>query len=140
MLVPIAPSYTTTRSFTVCRKSAIGPQESVLLCKSRSHMHERRSRMDRRGLNSKGVSKLAPVHHFCGSAAVHVGLIEYNVGSHVCWPGGQHLLLAHHEIGSVETRQFESVSVRDSVGRTGLDTVSAKNAAVVVDVIDLGVT
>ena len=49
------------------------------------------------------------------------------------------MLLAHHEIGSVEACQFESVSVRDGVGRTGLDTVSAKNAAVVVDVINLGV-
>src|SRR5579864_540052 len=89
---------------------------------------------------AKIVWKLASGHHFCRRPTIHVGLIEYDVGSHVCWPGGQHLLLAHHKIGSIEACQFETVAVRDGVGRTGLDTVSAKNAAVVVDVINLGVT
>src|SRR6185437_11587904 len=36
--------------------------------------------------------------------------------------------------------QFESVTVCDGIGRTGLDTISAKNAAVVVDVVNLGIT
>src|ERR1700686_1449806 len=102
-------------------------------------MHERRSRMDRRGLNSKGVSKLAPVYHFCGSAAVHVGLIEYDVGSHMCWPGGQHMLLAVHQIAGVEGRQFKSMAVSDRIGGARFHAIAAENAAVGVDVVDLGV-
>src|SRR6202043_1013309 len=109
------------------------------LGKSRSHMQERRSRMDRRGLKSKGVSKLAPVYHFCGSAAVHVGLIEYDVGPHVCWPGGQHLLLAVNQIAGVESRQLESMSMGNRIGRASLHAIAAENAAVVIDVVDLGV-
>src|ERR1700687_1078392 len=110
------------------------------LDRSRSHMHERRSRMARRRLNSKGVSKLAPVHHFCGSAAVHVGLIEYDVGSHVCWPGGQHLLLAVHQIAGVEGRQLKSMAVSNRVGGGTFHAIAAENAAVVIDVVDLGIT
>src|SRR5215470_10789404 len=91
------------------------------------------------GVNSKIALNLAPGHHFRRCPTVHVGLIEYDVRSHVCWPGGQHHLLAVDQVGRVEGRQFESVAVRDRIGRTGLDTVSAEDAAVVVDVIDLGV-
>jgi len=76
----------------------------------------------------------------CRSPAVHVGLIEDNVGSHVCWPGGQHLLLAVDEVAGVETRQLESMTMRDSIGRARFNAVSAENASVVVDVVNLGVT
>jgi hypothetical protein len=82
---------------------------------------------------------LAPRHHFCRRPTIHVGLIEYDVRSHVCWPRGQHLLLAHDQIGRVKGRQFKAVTVRDGISRTGLHTVSAENTAVVVDVVDLGV-
>ena len=85
------------------------------------------------------LERLAPRHHFCRRPTIHVGLIEYDVGSHVCWPGGQHLLFAHHHIGGIEARQFESMAVRDRIRGTRLHAISAKNAAVVVDVIDLGV-
>src|SRR6476646_10466018 len=102
-------------------------------------MHERRSPMDRRDRTRKSCLSLAAGHHFCRRPTVHVGLIKYDVGSHVCWPGGQHHLLAVHQIGGVEGRQLETVAVSDGVGRTGLDTISAENAAVVVDVVDLGI-
>src|SRR5579872_1357134 len=63
------------------------------------------------GSNSKGLSRrLAPRHHFCWRSAIHVGLIEYDVRSHMCWLGSQHHLLAVNQVGRVETRQFEPVA------------------------------
>ena len=53
--------------------------------------------------------------------------------------GHQHLLLAVNQRGSVVAGVLESVAVGDGIGGTSLDAVSAKDAAVVVDVIDLGV-
>jgi hypothetical protein len=94
--------------------------------------------MDRR-VRKKFVGSLTARYYLRGRPTVHVGLIENHVCPHVCWPGGQHLLLAHDQIGGVETRQFESVAVRDGVRRTGLDAISAENAAVVVDVVYLGI-
>ncbi len=96
--------------------------------------------MDRRDHDSKTyLETLAPRHHFHRRPTVHVRLIEYDVGSHMCWPGGQHLLLAHHEIGCIEGCQLESMAMRDRVRWASLDAISAENAAVVIDVIDLGV-
>ena len=75
--------------------------------------------------------------HLQRRAAVHVGLIEYDIGSHVGWPRGEHLFLTIDKIGSVKCSQFKAVAVGDGVGRAGLDAVSAKNAAVVIDVVNL---
>src|SRR5579859_4145242 len=94
--------------------------------------------MDRREVVPEILSS-ASRHHFRWCSPVHVGLIENDVGAHVCWPGGQHLLLTVHEIGRIEGRQFKSVAVRDRVRRTRLYAVTAKNASVVVNVINLGV-
>jgi len=55
------------------------------------------------------------------------------------WLGGQHLLLAVDQVAGVKARDFEAVSMRDRVRGTSLDAVSAEDAPVVVDVIDLGV-
>ena len=49
------------------------------------------------------------------------------------------MLLAVDQIGSVKRRQFESVTVRDRVRGTRLHAISAENAAVVVDVVNLGI-
>ena len=87
--------------------------------------------------NSSGT--LTPRHHLRRSPAIHVGLIEHDVRSHVCWPGGQHLLLAVNQIAGVERRQLKSMPVRNRVGRASLHAISAKNAAVVIDVVNLGV-
>ena len=102
-------------------------------------MHERRSRWTGVSEWKTDLESLAPRHHLCRRPTIHVGLIEHDVRSHVCWLGGQHLLLAHHEIGRVKGRQFKPVTVRDGIRRTRLHTVSAENAAVVVDVVDLGI-
>jgi len=53
--------------------------------------------------------------------------------------GGQHLLFAVHQIGRVEACQLESVTVGDGVSGARFHAVSAKNAAVVVNVVNLGV-
>src|SRR5690348_18271785 len=57
----------------------------------------------------------------------------------MCWPGGQHLLLAIDQVAGIEGCQLKSMSVGDRVRRTGFDAVSAENAPVVIDVVDLGV-
>ena len=51
----------------------------------------------------------------------------------------QHVFLAQDEVGGVEGGQLEAVAVGDGVGGAGLHAVSAENAAVVVDIVDLGV-
>ncbi len=53
--------------------------------------------------------------------------------------GHKHVLFAHDEVGGVQACQLKAVSVGDGVGGAGLDAVSAEDAAVVVNVVDLGV-
>ena len=90
-------------------------------------------------LKLEALSKVNSLPPFARRAAIHVGLVEDDVGAHVCWPGGQHLLLAVNQIAGVEGGQFKSVTVRDRIGRASLYAISAKNAAVVVDVVNLRV-
>ena len=54
--------------------------------------------------------------------------------------GHQQVFLAHDETRCIQAREFETVTVSDGVGRAGFDTVAAEDAAVVIDVVDLGVT
>jgi len=51
----------------------------------------------------------------------------------------QHVLFAHDKVGGVEGGEFEAVSVSDGVCWTGLNAIAAKDAAVVIDVVHLGV-
>ena len=51
----------------------------------------------------------------------------------------KHLLFGVDESRGVITRQLETVTVRDGVCGTGFDAISAEDAAIVVNVIDLGV-
>src|SRR5215471_10301144 len=53
--------------------------------------------------------------------------------------GDQHLLLAVDECGGVVAGDLKSVAMGDGVGGAGFDAKSAKDAAVVIDVINLGV-
>src|SRR3954468_2078723 len=52
----------------------------------------------------------------------------------------QHLLFAIDQVRGIQGGDLESVPVRNRIGGAGLHTVSAKDAAVVIYVIDLGVT
>src|SRR6266404_3221363 len=51
----------------------------------------------------------------------------------------QHLLFAIDKVCGIQRGNLKSVPVGDRVGRTSLHAVSAEDAAVVIDVIDLGV-
>ena len=56
------------------------------------------------------------------------------------WPGGQHLFLAVDQVAGVKARDLEAVPVGDRIRGTSLDAVSAEDASIVVDVINLGVS
>src|SRR3984885_9455620 len=51
----------------------------------------------------------------------------------------QHVFFAVDQGRRIERGQFKAMSVGDGVGGAGFDTVAAKDAAVVVDVVDLGI-
>ena len=51
----------------------------------------------------------------------------------------EQVFLAHNQVGCVEGGKFKTVAVRNGIGGACLDTVTAEDAAVVVDVVDLGI-
>src|ERR1700723_2903803 len=57
----------------------------------------------------------------------------------MCWPGGQHLLLAINQIAGGKSRQLEPVPMRNRIRRTRLHAIPTKNTPVVIDVVDAGV-
>src|SRR5215472_1761007 len=65
--------------------------------------------------------------------------IENRIRPQMRRPCCQQLLFAINQIRGVEGCQLKPVTVCDSVGRTRFHAVSAKNAAVVVDVVDLSI-
>jgi len=88
----------------------------------------------------KSSGTLTPCDHLGGSPAIHVGLIEHDIGSHMRRPGSQHLLLAVHQIAGVKGRQLKPMPMRNRVGRASFHAVPAKNTSIVINVVDLGVT
>ena len=54
--------------------------------------------------------------------------------------GSQQLLFAINKVSRIESGQLEAVSMGDRVRGAGLDAVSAEDAAVVVDVVDGGIS
>ncbi|MCU1293765.1 MAG: hypothetical protein JWP08_2615 [Bryobacterales bacterium] len=52
----------------------------------------------------------------------------------------KHLFFAHYQGGSVVARAFEPMPVSDRVSRTGLHAIPAEDTAVVINVVNLGVT
>src|SRR5437868_462794 len=57
----------------------------------------------------------------------------------MCWRWGQHLFLAIDKVGGVHGSNLKAVPVGDGVGGAGFHAVSAKDAAVVIDVVNLSV-
>src|SRR5450631_2645842 len=51
----------------------------------------------------------------------------------------KHVFFAHYQAGRVERSKLETVAVGDGVRRTGFNAIAAKDAPVVIDVVDLGV-
>jgi hypothetical protein len=80
-----------------------------------------------------------PRNHLFGSSAVYVGLIEYYVRTHMRRPGSEHLLFSVNQVARAESRQLKAVPMRDRIGGASLYAVSAKNASVVIDVVNLRV-
>jgi hypothetical protein len=90
-------------------------------------------------IDLKLVPNLTPRHHLPGSSAIHVGLIEYGIRSHMCWPGGQHLLLTVNQIARIEGGELKPMPMRNRVRRTSLHAIPTKDTSIVIDVVDLGV-
>ena len=51
----------------------------------------------------------------------------------------QHLFFAIDQIARIETRQLESMAMRNRIGGTGLHTIPTKYTSIIVDVVDAGV-
>ena len=51
----------------------------------------------------------------------------------------QHLFLTHDQVSGVQRGQLEAVAMGDGIGGAGFHAISAKDAAVVIDVVDLGI-
>src|SRR5260370_41531965 len=66
--------------------------------------------------------------------------MEYCVRAHVCWPWGQHLLLAVNQIARAKGSQLKAVPMCNRIRRASLHTIPAKDTSVVVDVVDLRVS
>src|SRR3981081_1767346 len=81
----------------------------------------------------------APRHHLRRRPAIYVGLVEYHVRPHMCWPGGQHLLLAVNQIADIERRQLKPMPVCDRISRTSFHAIPAEDTSIVIYVVDLGV-
>jgi hypothetical protein len=73
-----------------------------------------------------------PTRNFCG--------VKHRIRSQMRRPRRQQLLFAVNQVGRVERRQFESMSVRNRIRRASFHAIPAKNAAVVIDVVNLGIT
>jgi hypothetical protein len=54
-----------------------------------------------------------------------------------CCHWNQQVFLAHDHGGGVEAGELEAVAVGDGIGGAGFDAIAAKDAAVVIDVVDL---
>ena len=86
------------------------------------------------------MNSLAPRHRFNRHlVAADLGAVEHSIGSHVGRHGREHLLLAIYKAARIERRYFEAMPVSDGISGAGFHAISAENAAVVIDVIDLGV-
>ena len=84
---------------------------------------------------SKGIS--APKLFLFLVELGHIHHVETLVASKVRGSRRQQLVLAIDQVRGIHRCQFEPVTVGNSIGRAGLDTIAAKNAAVIVDVVDL---
>ena len=68
------------------------------------------------------------------------GFVEDSIRSQVSWQRRKQLLFSIDQTAGVERCQLEFMTVRNGVGGAGLHAVAAEDTAVVVDVIDLGVS
>src|SRR3954471_9346078 len=88
----------------------------------------------------KVIELLLSRSDFCRRPTCDLCGVEHRIRSQMCRPSRQQLLFPINQICSVKSCQFKSMSVRNRIGRACLNAVSAKNAAIVVNVVNLGVT
>src|SRR5215470_10788476 len=77
--------------------------------------------------------------HFAWCPADNLGCVKYRIRSQMRRLRRQQLLLAIDQIGGVERSYLEAMTVSDGIRRACLDAISAENAAIVVNVVNLGV-
>jgi len=85
------------------------------------------------------LGNLTPCHHLRRSPAIHIGLIKYDVLSHMRWPGRQHLLFPVNQITRIKRSQLKPMPMRNRISRASLHTIPAKDTSIVIDVVDFGV-
>ena len=92
---------------------------------------------DARTKSAQKLKCLLPWSDFGRGSAEHFSGVEDGVCSQVggCW--SEQLLFSVDQIRGIECGQLKSVTVSNGVCRACFDAVSAKNAAVVIDVVDL---
>src|SRR5580704_10795288 len=88
------------------------------------------------GRNNNPVSGLLLI----GDEASIFVLAEDRVSAFVRGCSGEQLLFAVDQVAGVVGGQLKTVAVRNGVGGTGFHAIAAEDAAVVIDVVDLGVT
>src|SRR3954469_10739722 len=108
----------TTRSATVLRKSDIASKQKMRRCWRRIAIQ---------------------IQLRLSAYLLHVRSAECGVVTLVGPHRRQHLLFAIHQVRGIQRGNLESVTVGDGVRWASLNAVSAEDAAVVIDVIDLGV-
>src|SRR3954471_10645134 len=88
----------------------------------------------------KVIELLLSRSDFCRRSPCDLCGVEHRIRSQMCRPRRQQLLFAIDQISRIESRQFESMPVRNCIGGASFHAISAKNAAVVVNVVNLGIT
>src|SRR2546423_9141000 len=84
-------------------------------------------------------SLLAPRYHLSWRSALGFLTVKYGVRTKVRRRNRQQLLLAVDQIAGTERCEFESMSMRNGIGRARFYTIPAKDTSIVVDVINLSV-
>src|SRR5208283_2317756 len=75
-----------------------------------------------------------------GNQAGFLVLAEHRIRAFVRGRSGQQLLFAVNQAAGVVGGQLKPVAVRNRVGGAGFHAIAAEDAAVVIDVVNLGVT
>ena len=85
------------------------------------------------------IAALLSWRRFCRRSAGNLSSIKNRVRPQMRWLRREQLLFAIDQVRGIEGRQLEPVAMGNRIRRAGFHAISAKNAAVVINVIDLGV-
>src|SRR5205814_7984481 len=85
------------------------------------------------------IAGLLSWRRFCRRSACNLSSIKHRIRPQMRWLRREQLLFAIDQVRGTEGRQLEPVAMGNRICRAGFHAISAKNAAVVINVIDLGV-